>query len=131
MPRIAPYVDFWNVLNEFNLGNTPERVKCKLTSVRFHALGYHITKKYSKAPVSSAHALVRYMPLRPYDECDDFMTNYIDMVDLEFFFHAMRTGELLYPLQAGIYDKDIKNAVDYWSVNCYTRDMIDARKRLY
>lgn len=42
VPKIAPYVDFWNVLNEFNLRNTPEWIDFKLCSIRYHAMGYHI-----------------------------------------------------------------------------------------
>lgn len=40
VPQIAPYVDFWNVINEFNLYNDEEHIDFKLGSVRFHALGY-------------------------------------------------------------------------------------------
>jgi hypothetical protein len=56
-------------------------------------------KKYSKAPVSSAHALVYYMPYRPQDKWDKMMTEFCDIRDHEFFFHAMRTGEIVYPLR--------------------------------
>lgn len=127
VPRIAPYVDFWNVINEFNLGNDEARVDYKLASVRFHALGYHIIKKYSDKPVSSAHALVQYMPKRAFDRWDTVLSEYQDLRDHEFFFHAMRTGEILYPFRDGAYDPDVKNTVDYWSINTYVRDMTDAR----
>lgn len=128
VPKIAPYVDFWNVLNEFNLGNDEIKVKRKLNSIFYHALGYNIIKKYSSAPVSSAHALVNYMPYRPCDKWDKAMCEFQDLRDHEFFFHAMRTGEILYPEHDAIYDKSVKDTVDFWSINCYTRDMIDARK---
>lgn len=128
VPKIAPYVDFWNVINEFNLGNDPERVDFKLNCIQYHAMGYHIIKKYSDKPVSSAHALVQYMPKRPLDRWDTIMAQYDDLRDHEFFFHAMRTGEILYPYRDGSYVPEVKNTVDYWSVNTYVRDMIDARK---
>lgn len=128
VPKIAPYVDYWNVINEFNLGNTPLRIDEKLNSLKFHARGYHIIKKYSNAPVSSAHALVYYMPKRAHDRWDKAMTEYWDLCDHEFFFHAIRTGEVLYPKRDGYYDKEIKDAADYWSINYYTRNLIDARK---
>lgn len=127
VPKLAPYVDFWNVLNEFNLGNTPERITEKMNSVKFHARGYHIIKQYSNAPVSSAHALVYYMPSKPYDKYDKFMTEYWDMCDHEFFFHAIRTGEVIYPARNGYFDKEIKDAADYWAINYYTRNLISAR----
>jgi len=128
VPQISEYVDFWNVINEFNLGNEEQRITYKLNMIRAHARGYHIIKKYSRAPVSSAHAFVHYMPYRPYDKYDKLMTEFCDFRDHEFFFHAIRTGEILYPMRDARYDPDVKGTVDYWSVNCYTRDMIDARK---
>ena len=120
--RLAPYVDYWNVLNEFNY--SPFRKNY----VQFHALGYHTIKKYTDAPVSTAHALVNFMPYRPFDKLDNIMTQELDFKYHEFFFHAMRTGEILMPYEDGIYDKDVKGAIDYWSINCYTREMIDSRK---
>ena len=43
IPQIAPYVDFWNVINEFNF--RPD-VTERLNTIKFHAVGYHIIKKY-------------------------------------------------------------------------------------
>lgn len=128
VPKIAPYVDFWNVINEFNLGNHKERVDFKLNAVLFHARGYHIIKKYSATPISSAHALVQYYPYRPYDKWDKAMAEFQDLRDNEFFFHAIRTGEIIYPGRDAVFNKEIKNTVDYWSVNTYVRSMVDARK---
>lgn len=101
----------------------------KLNSVKAHAMGYHIIKQYTDAPVSTAHALVQYMPRNPNAALDRLMTEYCDFTDHEFFFHAMRTGELLYPGRDGEYLPEIKNTVDYWSVNSYTRTMIDGKKK--
>ena len=128
VPQIAPYVDFWNVLNEFNLYNDEEHIQLKLACVQFHALGYHVIKRYSDRPVSSAHALVQYMAKRPWDRWDSTLAQYNDLRDHEFFFHAMRTGEILYPFRDGIYAPEVKDTVDFWSINSYVRDLIDARK---
>lgn len=129
LPRVAKYVDYWNVFNEFNLeNNTPERAYVNFNYIRFHALGYHLIKQYSSAPVSTAHALEQYYPYRPYDKFDRIMTEYHDWKCHEFFFHAIRTGEILFPGCDAFYDKDIKGTCDFWSINCYTRAMIDARK---
>ncbi|MBQ8753111.1 MAG: glycoside hydrolase family 1 protein [Clostridia bacterium] len=127
VPQIAPYVDFWNVMNEFNLGNDPHRVDFKLNSIQFHALGYHVIKKYSDKPVSTAHALVQYMAKRPFDRFDQTMAQFNDLRDHEFFFHAIRTGEILYPYRDGVYAPEVKDSVDFWSVNTYVRDLVDAR----
>lgn len=125
VPKIAPYVDYWNVINEFNL---QKNIDQRLNSVLFHARGYHIIKKYSKAPVSTAHALVYYQPTRPHDRWDKAMTEYMDLCDHEFFFHAIRTGEILFPGRDGIFSKEVKDSLDFWAVNTYVRDMIDTRK---
>ncbi|MBQ5801236.1 MAG: glycoside hydrolase family 1 protein [Clostridia bacterium] len=124
VPKLAPYVDFWNVQNEFNL-RAPE---AKLGALHFHALGYHIIKKYSDKPVSSAHALVHYVPKRPHDPFDRAMADYMDACDHEFFFHAIRTGEVVFPKFDVKYCPEIKGTADFWSINTYARRMIDARK---
>lgn len=124
VPKLAPYVDYWNVFNEFNLQSDIDQ---RLNTVLFHARGYHIIKKYSKAPVSTAHALVYYQPYRPHDRWDKAMTEYMDLCNHEFFFHAIRTGEILFPGRDGTFSKEVKDSVDFWSVNTYVRDMIDAR----
>jgi beta-glucosidase len=123
VPRIAPYVSFWNVLNEFNL-TEPE---FKLASLRYHALGYHVIKKYANTPVSSAHALVQYMPKRPCDRFDRAMAEYKDLCDHEFFFHAIRTGEMVHPFTDGCFCPEVKGTADFWSINTYVRDLVDAR----
>lgn len=128
LPQIAPYVDFWNVINEFNLGSSQDKLDFKFNSVFFHARGYHIIKKYSNAPVSSAHAFVQYYPNRAGDPFDRALVDYLDVINHEFFFHAMRTGELVLPHKDAVLDKELKDTVDYWSINLYTRSMIDARK---
>lgn len=120
-------MDFWNVINEFNLGIDNESIVRKYNSVIYHAHGYHLIKQYSKAPVSSAHALIQYYGKRQNDSFDIAMQKYKDVCDNEFFFHAIRTGELVVPFMDGIINKDIKNTCDFWSVNLYTRGIIDAR----
>jgi len=123
--RISDYVDGWNVINEFNLsGRGPE----KLLMIRAHARGYHVLKQYSKAPVSSAHAFVHWSPQRKHDVLDQTATAYNDFVSNEFFFHAIRTGELVYPHLEAVYNAEVKGSLDFWAVNSYTRHMGDARK---
>lgn len=68
------------------------------------------------------------MPYRVYDKYDNILAQYEDWRDHEFFFHAMRTGEILYPFRDGEYDASVKDTCDFWSINTYVRDMIDARK---
>jgi beta-glucosidase len=131
VPKIADYVDGWNVINEFNLNTHPNSGTFKFNMIRAHARGYHIIKQYSQSPVSTAHAFVHWFPRRRYDDLDNRMTAYVDFVTHEFFFHAIRTGELVYPYRDAEYDSEVKGAMDYWAINYYTRHMVDARKSTF
>ncbi len=132
LPKIAPYVDFWNVINEFNLGDPhmteQQKLDFRFNSVIFHARGYHLIKQFSNKPVSSAHALVQYYGKRQNDVFDRTMQSYYDIINHEFFFHAMRTGELVLPHKNAIFDRELKDTVDFWSINLYVREMVDTRK---
>lgn len=127
VPKISPYVDFWNVINEFNLYTSEEHKTFKFNSVLYHARGYHIIKQYSDKPVSSAHALVQYFGKRQNDAFDTAVQKYFDIINHEFFFHAIRTGELVMPGKDCIFDKEIKDTCDFWSINLYTRSILDTR----
>ena len=124
VPKVAPYVDMWCVLNEINLNGAD----FKFNAFKFHARGYHIIKKYSDKPVSSAHALVMQSACRRGDRFDEALVAYDDALKNEFFFHAVRTGELVVLGKDGEYNKEFKNTCDYWAVNTYIRDIIDARR---
>ena len=131
LPKVSVFVSGWNVINEFNLWGwlnpTPETGQYKFNMLRFHALGYHLIKKYSTAPVSSAHAFIHWFPHRYNDILDLRMTDFVDYVTNEFFFHAIRTGELVFPTMDAEHDPLVKGTMDFWSVNYYTRHMVDAR----
>ncbi len=132
LPKISPFVRGWNVINEFNLwgglSQNPEAGPYKFNMLRFHALGYHLIKRYSSAPVSSAHAFIHWFPRRYHDDLDQRMTAFADYLTNEFFFHALRTGELVHPHMDSEYDPDLKGALDFWAVNYYTRHMVDSRR---
>lgn len=128
LPKISPYVDFWNVINEFNLGSSQAKLDFKFNSVFYHARGYHLIKQFSNKPVSSAHALVQYYGKRQNDVFDLTMQKYQDIINHEFFFHAVRTGELVLPHKDGVFNRELKDTADFWSINLYTRDMVDSRK---
>ncbi len=132
LPKISAYVGGWNVINEFNLWGglapSPEAGSYKFNMLRCHALGYHLIKKHSSAPVSSAHAFIHWFPRRYHDSLDQRMTGYVDLVTNEFFFHALRTGELVYPNMDSEFDPAVKGALDFWAINYYTRHMVDARR---
>ena len=127
VPRVAPYVDRWNVFNEFNGGMTESAKMRKFNRTVAHAKAYHMIKQYSDKPVSTAHAYMDFYPVRRQDRFDNALADYYDAFCNEFFFHAIRTGELVMEGMDGIYDKDIKNSIDFWSINIYDRKMRDAR----
>ncbi len=130
-PKIAELTDFWCVSNEFNIcgGNGPEAANLRANELYAHAKGYHIIKQYSKAPISSAHALRICVPQNPYDKFDTQLAELDDWMSNEFFFHGIRTGEIVFPYRDGEYVPELKDAIDYWAINYYTRRIISARKK--
>ena len=95
-----------------------------------HARGYHIIKGLSKAPVSSAHALRHCQPANPFDKFDRIFSDLDDWKVNEFFFHAIRTGEIVLPYMDAETVPEVKDSVDYWAVNYYyCRNLISARKK--
>jgi len=66
------------------------------------------------------------MPKRFYDKFDTVMAEYHNLINNEYVFHAIETGEIVYPGIEGMYCPEVKNSMDYWSINFYTRDLIDA-----
>ncbi len=125
IPKITPYVSYWNTFNETNHPEIPSQLK--LCQLKYHVAAYRIIKKYGDAPVSMAHAFHYYMPKRPYDKFDVNMAEYYDNMVNEYFFHAIRTGEVVLPDIETEYVPGLKDSCDYWAVQWYTRDLIDAR----
>lgn len=126
LPRISEYIDFWNVLNEFNLN---ENVDIRLNCIVYHGRAYHIIKEYSDKPIGTAHSLKLFHPYQYYDKADRTMVDYMDYTQNEFFFHAIRTGEIVYPFRDAQYFEEVKDTCDFWSINCYVREMISARRK--
>lgn len=127
VPRIAHLVSGWFVFNEFNLGRKPGDASTKTTLIRTHARAYHAIKAHSSAPVSTAHAHVHWFPRRLDDPFDLALTRWLDWATHGFWFHAIRTGEIIQPDQDMIVDPQVKGTCDLWAVNYYTRHMVDAR----
>jgi beta-glucosidase len=127
VPEIKDYVFSWNVFNEFNRGGYYGSPR-KLKFLRAHAHVYRYLKSVSAATVSSAHALSHFFPSRHYDKFDHIMCQFLDHITNEFFFHAIRTGEFIYPDMDAVVVPELKGAIDYWAINFYTREMVDSRK---
>lgn len=128
VPKLAPYVDMWGTMNEQFNGLSIDGADFKINSLVAHAKAYHIIKRYSDKPVSAAHGFIQHTAYRARDPFDEAMSAFNDAVSNEWLFHAIRTGEVVMPYRDGFYDKDIKDAMDFWSVNTYVRNAVDARK---
>ncbi len=124
LPQVSQYVSLWNTFNETN--HHHHQPKVKLCTLKFHALAYHTIKKYSDKPVGIAHALKLFMPKRYYDKADRMLCEYYDYITNEYFFNAIRTGEIVFPFEKGEYCPDLKDTSDYWAIQWYTRDLVDA-----
>lgn len=127
VPKLAPLVDYWIVLNELNLPFT-YTVDERMNMLSYHAAGWQIVKVHSDKPASSSLSYSPKMPLRgPHDKLDVLMAGYADYEATEFFFHGIRTGEIAAPFKQGRFDPDLKGSADYWALNTYVRHMIDGR----
>lgn len=137
VPKIAPYVDGWVPINEYNFysgaPNQPEDHR-RLANYAFNLLLtdaaiYDIIKSYSKGPCASPMAYLALQPMRPADKFDCAMAEYADWVANGWYFHAMRTGELVYPFTDMRYCPQVKGRCDHWAVNMYARDLVDSRRQ--
>jgi beta-glucosidase len=128
-PKIAEYVDNWHTINEPNTSwpISREGEAARANRIKFHARAYRILKTFTDAPVSYSHALVHFMPKRAFDAHDNLVAQLKDFMHNETWFHAIRTGELLSLHGNAEIVPEIKDSVDYWGINAYTRHMVDAR----
>jgi beta-glucosidase len=127
VPRLAPFTDSWTVVNEINLGTVSDNLKRKIQLKAF-ALGAAVVKAFSSAPVSAAHALIPCVPLRSNDELDIAAAHLSNWVTNDYFFHAVRTGEIVLPQMDVEYMPELKNSCDFWALNYYHRRKVDSRK---
>lgn len=131
VPQIESYVDYWITINELNL---PYRypMEERLALLEYHAAAYHIIKKHSGKPVSSALAYSMKMPYRGQNDIlDNVLSGVADYMENEFFLHGIRTGEICAPGFDGKYLPELKDSCDYWAFNTYSRSIIDGRVRDY
>jgi len=127
-PQISQYVDGWNIFNEFNCARSLEKNEFKANCLAAHAGAYSILKSFSDAPVSTAHALVPWAPYRSEDELDQKWCELNEWLCNDFFFHAIRTGEVVLPYRDGEEIPGLKGSADYWALNYYTRHFVSARE---
>ncbi len=126
VPELAPYTDSWTVVNEINM-DCADNQRCK-SLLKAFGRGAAVVKQHSSAHVSAAHALVPCVPLRPYDELDIAAAAMSNWITNGYFFHAVRTGEIVLPRMDMEYMPELKNSCDFWAINYYHRRQVDSRK---
>jgi len=129
VPLISKYVDGWNVFNEFNMDRDLARCDYKANMLIAHAKGYRIIKRLSKAPVSTAHALIDFHPHDQLSILDRTTAELADWLNNEYFFHAIRTGDIVLPYRDVEHVPELKGAMDFWAMNYYTRHFVSARMK--
>lgn len=136
VPRIAQYVKGWTPMNEYNLiGGVPpqparhvESARRKLHLLLADGMTYDRIKAHSQAPIGSSIAFLPIYPNREHDELDRTLAAYARWCSWGFYYHAMRTGEWMYPFMDAQHCPQLKGRADFWAVNIYTRRLIDSRK---
>lgn len=128
VPQLAPYTDSWTVVNEINISCRFFDNTKRSNLLKAFARGAAVVKSCSSAPVSAAHALVPCYPLRPYDDLDVAAAHVSNWVTNEYFFHGVRTGEIVLPQMEAEYCPELKNSCDFWALNYYHRRQVDSRK---
>ncbi|MDD3155578.1 MAG: family 1 glycosylhydrolase [Victivallaceae bacterium] len=130
IPKIKDYADFFLILNEFNIGGGPsleETCAFRANSLIAHAKGYRIIKSLCDTPISSAHALRACAPENPFEWFDRQFAALDDWLSNEFFFHGVRTGEIVLPYRDVEFVPELKDALDFYAINYYCRRVVSAR----
>lgn len=131
VPELDEYVDYWLTLNEMNI-IFEYTIEESINMLQYHAKAYHMIKKYSSKPVSCPINYAEKKPMRGTNDLPDrIMAEYIDYMENEFMFHAIRTEEIVVPFHDVVKMKELKDTCDFWSVNVYTRQLINSRKKVF
>lgn len=137
VPRLAPYVAGWLPINEYNFysgaPNPPEQHR-QLAHYAFNLLfadagSYDIIKAHSRAPCASPMAYLTIESYRPDDEFDETLARYVDWVANGWYYHAIRSGELVYPFTDARHCPQVKGRADFWAVNMYSTSLVDSRRQ--
>ena len=127
-PRIKDYVYNWTILNEFtNYGALCRGFDLMKNLTVAHAYGYRTLKQFSDAPASSTHAVLPWDPQKYHDKMDTLAAAVRDWMTNEFFIRAIATGEMLLPYTDGECIPELKDSLDYWALNYYTRHIATAQ----
>ncbi|MDD3155481.1 MAG: family 1 glycosylhydrolase [Victivallaceae bacterium] len=131
VPRLAPYADYWLTINEINIMDRPG---CNSFDLRknymiCHAKAYHIIKKHSAKPIGAPHAAASVVPRDPHFAADSAHAAMQDWILNGFFYHALRTGEMVFPGTDAEIVEELKDSFDFWAINYYTRHQVSSRSK--
>lgn len=131
VPRLESLVDYWMTINEINIMERPgcDRFELRKNYMICHARAFQIIRQYSQKPVGAPHAAASVVPQDPHFEADRAHAAMEDWILNGFFYHALRTGELVYPHTEAETFPEMKDSFDFWAINYYTRHQVSARTR--
>lgn len=139
--ELGEVVRFWNTINEPTVyayesyvegkwppGSTSLRSASNVTinMLRAHALAYHIIHETSPGPaceVGIAKHMRVFDPLRSYHPGDRALAWFSDFIFNWWFFDAIETGRLAWPIGIGQKVQLLAGTQDFIGLNYYTRDM--------
>lgn len=135
VPKIAPYVSLWLPINEYNFYTGAPVAPAdhhRLANYAFNILradagAYDIIKSFSDRPCASPMAFLALKPARAHDVFDRTFADYADWCANGWYYHAIRTGELVFPFTDAEYLPAVKGRADFWAVNMYARDLVSSR----
>lgn len=128
VPEIEAFTDYFIVLNELNLP-FEYSVEERMNMLQYHGHAYRLIKQFSRKPVSSTISYSAKEPFRgSFDTPDRILAEYTDWMENEFFFHAVRTGEIIMPGHDMVLCPEVRDSMDFWAVNIYIRQMITSRQ---
>lgn len=131
VPQLEPLADYWMTINEINIMERPGYNKFELRKnyMICHAMAYHIIHKYSNKMVGAPHAMAAITPKAPHFDADKACAAMDDWILNGFFYHALKTGEMVFPgMDAEIYP-EMRNSYDFWAINYYTRHPSSSRAK--
>ena len=131
VPILEKDVDFWMTINEINIMERPgcDPFELRKNYMICHAKAFRIIRKYSKKPVGAPHAVTAVVPKDPHFEADKAFAAMEDWIFNGFFYHALRTGELVYPHYPAETFPEMKDSFDFWAINYYTRKEVSSRTK--
>ena len=131
VPRLEELVDYWMTINEINImeRSGTDKFELRKNYMICHGKAFHIIRKYSDKPVGAPHAVSAVTPKDPHFAADRAMAELTDWIMNGFFYHALTTGELVYPYMDAEYFPELKDSFDFWAINYYTANTVSSRTK--